>query len=229
MNKKIISIIMAIVLGVSTLSFSAFANNNNGNQQKWEKKEWQGKDKQGNFQKPENMIMGKITSISENSVTISLAEFKMPDANTTSNNNFTPPKRPANDNNGNKGKGNRPPRMATASNAMPPRFDRDSNNMPQMSEEQIAEMKKNLENMFTLTGETKTIDISSATFDDFGRRNNDTNNNQTTKTYKDFSVGDYITIELESSTSNKAKSVRSSNGFGRGRFDMRPNNKQNNN
>ena len=92
----------------------------------------------------------------------------------------------------------------------------------ELTEEQKAEMKKKMEEMFTLTGETKTIDISKADFNAFGRgprdgktkgsdanANNNTNSNQKpVKTYKDYQVGDYISIELESKDSNTAKTVK---------------------
>lgn len=81
-------------------------------------------------------------------------------------------------------------------------------------------MKKKFEESITLTGETKTIDISSANFNDFGRgrdgkgqnKNNNTANGAATtkkeKSYKDYQVGDYISIELTDKNSTTAKSVR---------------------
>ena len=183
MKKRILIISAVALLGVSSLAFNSFATNvtnqsNQGSQQK-ERPE-----------KQKNQVFGKITAISENSVTISLAEMKKPENGSNNNNNQ-----------------NQPPERK------------------ELTEEQKAEMKKNLENMFTLTGETKTIDISSAKFNDFGRGQkggnnnnsssaaNNENSNKTEKTYKDYQVGDYISIELENETSNKATKVRDAWGM----------------
>ena len=85
--------------------------------------------------------------------------------------------------------------------------------------------KPNLDNMFTLTGETKTINISQAEFGrdfrprDFksnGQENNNANNsnnandanNAKQKTYADYAVGDYVIIETTDNTYATAKSVR---------------------
>ena len=185
MKKRILIISAAVLLGVSSLAFNSFATNVS-NQTNQTNQESQRKER---LEKPKNQVFGKITSISENSVTISLAEMKKPENGSNNNNNQ-----------------NQPPERK------------------ELTEEQTAEMKKNLENMFTLTGETKTIDISSAKFNDFGRGQkggnnnsssaaNNENSNKTEKTYKDYQVGDYIAIELESETSNKAKSVRDAWGM----------------
>ena len=196
MRKKIIALTTVMILGVSSMTFNSFATNvkdqNNQHNQMKERPERQ-----------KNEIFGKITAISESSVTISVAERKKPE---DMKQGFgTPPEKPANDN------GNNTENNNNDNSKEPPK---------QLTDEQIAEMKKNLENMFTLTGETKIIDISSAKFDDFGRgfkgenkgnQNNSPNNNdkqKVEKTYKDYQVGDYISIELESETSTKAKSVR---------------------
>lgn len=131
-----------------------------------------------------NRVLGKITAISENSVTISVAEMKKPE--NKQDNNAAEKK------------------------------DRQN-----LTDEQKADMKKKMEEMFTLTGETKTIDISQATFGHdrgIGQNNKDNNasnnnsngnanNQKATKTYKDYAVGDYITIELTADNSNVAKRV----------------------
>lgn len=89
--------------------------------------------------------------------------------------------------------------------------------------------KPNLDNMFTLTGETKTINISQAEFGkdfrpkDFNANaqgNNNSNNiadsnNEKQKTYADYVIGDYIMIEATDNTYATAKSVRDA-GFGGG-------------
>ena len=86
--------------------------------------------------------------------------------------------------------------------------------------------KPNLDNMFTLTGETKTINISQAEFGkdfrpkDFnanaqGNNSTDKANDTKTKTYADYAVGDYIMIEATDNTYATAKSVRDA-GFGGG-------------
>lgn len=200
MKKRIIAFTTAMILGVSSMAFNSFATNQNQNKQFGQMKE--------RPERQKNEVFGKITAISESSVTISVAERKKPE---DMKEGFgTPPEKPANENgnNGNNTSGNNNNDFVKE----PPK---------QLTDEQIAEMKKNLENMFTLTGETKTIDISSAKFDDFGRgprdgkkenqnnSNNVNDNQKTEKTYKDYQVGDYISIELESETSTKAKSVRS--------------------
>lgn len=187
--KKLTAIILATILGISTIGCYSFANNvNNQNNNQFQKRE--------EFKKPENEIMGKITAISENSVTISVAEFKKPENNNGEkpqefDKKGTPPERPEN---------------------------------AQMTEEQLAEFKKKMEEMFTLTGEIKTIDISQAKFDGFRMSQKDekdssndlSESQKTVKTYKDYQVGDYIIIELTSETSNQAKSVRNAGmrGFG---------------
>lgn len=203
MKKRILIISATVLLGVSSLAFNSFATNvtnqsNQGSQQK-ERPE-----------KPKNQVFGKITAISENSVTISLAEMKKPENGQGDfNRNFDGQGRNGGQNGNNNGNNNQ--------NQPPER--------KELTEEQKAEMKKNLENMFTLTGETKTIDISNAKFNDFGRGPKDGNNNnsssvtnneninKTEKTYKDYQVGDYISIELESETSNKATKVRDAWGM----------------
>lgn len=184
MKKKILAITVASILGVSSIAFNSFAedvkNLSRQEKQMGERPE-----------KPENEIFGKITAISENSVTISLAEMKKPE---DGQNGF--------------GKGNEQGKRPEE--------------RKKLIEEQKAEMKKKIEEMFTLTGETKTIDISKADFNAFGRgprddkikgadanANNNTNSDQKlTKTYKDYQVGDYISIELESKDSNTAKTVK---------------------
>lgn len=213
MKKRILIISAAVLLGVSSLAFNSFATNvsNQTNQTNQESQ------KKERLEKPKNQVFGKITSISENSVTISLAEMKQPENGQGGfNKNF--------DSQGGMQRSDRGQGGANGSN----NNDNNNQNQPperkELTEEQKAEMKKNLENMFTLTGETKTIDISSAKFNDFGRGQkggnnnsssaaNNENSNKTEKTYKDYQVGDYISIELESETSNKAKSVRDAWGM----------------
>lgn len=194
MKKKILALTVASILGVSSIAFNSFAegvNNQVGQERQMGERP----------ERPENEIFGKITAISENSVTISLAEMKKPE---DGQNGF--------------GKGNEQ-RIRNGQNGQ-------SGNRPEerkeLTEEQKAEMKKKMEERFTLTGETKTIDISKADFNAFGRgprdgktkgadanANNNTNSNQKpTKTYKDYQVGDYISIELESKDSNTAKTVK---------------------
>ena len=82
---------------------------------------------------------------------------------------------------------------------------------------------KDKDNMFTLTGESKRINISKAKF--IGSKKiidtNNNNNNEKSKelTYADFSVGDYIMIVLADDGSNVAKIVKK-DGIAR----KRPNN-----
>lgn len=88
--------------------------------------------------------------------------------------------------------------------------------------------KPNLDNMFTLTGETKTINISQAefgggfrprNFKSNGQENNNSNSNASEnakqKTYADYSVGDYVMIEATDNTYTAAKSMRDAS-FGGG-------------
>ena len=152
------------------------------------------------LKKIENEIIGKITSISATSVTIEVAERKEMERQKDGQLlNGTPPERPTND------------------------------------ENQDKREKPNMDDMFTLTGVTKTINISSAEFaggfrgrknDDInGKNENNTNDKKNEvkneKTYADYSVGDYISIELTDATSLTAKTVCDAR-FG-GPRGMRPN------
>ena len=88
--------------------------------------------------------------------------------------------------------------------------------------------KPNMDDMFTLTGESKTINIAQADFGkDFERgskpedTNRDSKENKKSdtakqKTYEDYSVGDYIMIETTDSTNSTAKSVRDAGRMGDG-------------
>ena len=206
--KKVFSVLMITMLMVSSLfSVTAFATSNEigavANQQNGN----------GMGQPPKdmkNLVFGKITAISENSVTISVAEMKKPE-----------------NKNGQKFDGNLPEKPNNQTNGDAAGKKERAN----LTEEQIAEMKKKMEEMITLTGETKTIDISNATFGnnrgigqnskDNNSSNNSNNNQQTAKTYKDYAVGDYITIELTTENSNVAKQVgdmRPMGGGPRGQF-----------
>ena len=225
--KKIFSVLMITMLMASSLfSFTAFATSNEvsatANQQNKDSKRQPPQDMK-------NFVFGKITSISENSVTISVAEMKKPENGDGNKFDGNPPEKPNNQTNDAAGKKDR----------------------PNLTDEQIAEMKKKMEEMTTLTGETKTIDISNATFGnnrgigqnnkDNNSSNNSNNNQQTAKTYKDYAVGDYISVELTGENSNVAKQVREMRPMGigsRGQFgkdnkgkDNRPsgNNGNNNN
>ncbi len=221
MKNKILTMTLVSMLAVSSISVNAFAETStesNQNQQMKERPE-----------KPENEIFGKITAISENSVTISVAEMKQPENGGQTQGTpserpenggqrfGTSKEKPQNDNNQN---GNRPERK-------------------QLTDAEIAEMKKKFEENITLTGETKTIDISSANFNDFGRgrdgkgqnKNNNTSNGadtkKTEKSYKDYQVGDYISIELTDKDSTTAKSVRGA-GMMRGMEPPKDNNNNSN-
>ena len=202
MKKKILALTIASILGVSSIALNSFAegiNNQVGQERQVGERP----------ERPENEIFGKITAISENSVTISLAEMKKPED----------------------GQGKFDKKLDDQGRKDEQKWNNNSNtNQPlekkELTEEQKAEMKNKMEERFTLTGETKTIDISKADFNAFGRgpkdgktkgadanANNNTNNNENSnqkpaKTYKDYQVGDYISIELESSNSNTAKTVR---------------------
>lgn len=202
MKKKVLALTAAMLFGVSSIAFNSFAegvNNQVGQERQMGERP----------ERPENEIFGKITAISENSVTISLAEMKKPeDGQGKFDQKFDGQGRKDEQKWNNNSNTNQPPEKK------------------ELTEEQKAEMKKKMEEMFTLTGETKTIDISKADFNAFGRGprdgktkgddanvNNNINNNvnntqKLEKTYKDYQVGDYISIELESKESNTAKTVK---------------------
>lgn len=135
--------------------------------------------------KIENEIIGKITAINATSVTIEVAERKeMEKPKDGQKPDGAPKEKPANDGS------------------------------------QDKKEKPNMDNMFTLTGNTKTINISSAQFvggfrgrkDGEKNKNNeaknDNNDVKKEKTYADYSVGDYISIELTDATSLTARTVR---------------------
>ena len=95
----------------------------------------------------------------------------------------------------------------------PEKKDNDANTVKQ-------EEQKNIADMFTLTGEKKTINISKAKFmgevrimNDNNKDNADTTKNNTNNekskelAYTDFAVGDYIRIVLADDGSNVAKVV----------------------
>ena len=81
-----------------------------------------------------------------------------------------------------------------------------------------------MDSMFTLTGETKTINIASA---DLGKNmpqldknvtkesREEAMKNATAKTYQDYKVGDYIFIEATDNTYVTAKKVSNAMGGGR--------------
>lgn len=144
------------------------------------------------MQKPENEITGKITYIDATNVIISVAtrkEMEKPQGEQGG----TPPEKPQGE------QGGTPPEK--------PSGDMNNGNPPE---------KQNLDEMFTLTGESKTINIANA---DFGNKHNKEANGQTEttetkKTYADYSIGDYINIEATDSTYAVAKVVRDAHGMG---------------
>ena len=193
---KITALVLASIMLVGS-SFATFATATDTTNQNKEQRE---------FKRPENEIFGKITAINANSVTISVAtrkEMEKPPERPQGNNqNGNRPEKPEGDN------GNTPPEK--------PQGDKQDGTRPE---------RPNMDDMFTLTGETKTINISNAEFESgFGHRRggkdgqNDTNtadnSNETKKTYADFSVGDYISIEATDSTYATAKIVRGAFGGG---------------
>ena len=208
-KNRIFAFTVAMLLGVGTIgSITSFADTLATTQNGQERP-----------QKPENEVIGKIAAISANSVTIALAERKMPENNGQLNgqdnrHGFGNGQRPESfDNNGQGFNGEKPPeppKDANGETLAPP----NGTNQIAPPNDGNANINFNFDDMFTLTGESTTIDISSATFDDFRERknnNNSSNSTNTTKTYSDYSVGDYVMIELTSSTSKVAKSVRSAN------------------
>lgn len=204
MKKKILALTVASILGVSSIAFNSFAegvNNQVGQERQMGERP----------ERPENEIFGKITAISENSVTISLAEMKKPE---DLQEGFE------------KGKDLEKAKDFGKKDDKDNKKDNKPEERKELTEEQKAEMKKKMEERFTLTGETKTIDISKADFNAFGRgprggkingnddkakndaKHDEKDKQKAEKTYKDYQVGDYISIELESKDSNTAKTVK---------------------
>ena len=174
-NKKLLTIATIGALAVSSIASNmiTFAAGTNNTQNEVPAK-------------PENEVIGKITAISANSITVTLAEMKAPSDD-------------------GEGRGNMPPKHG-AKRATPPEIKRDG----QMPPEQRENIERNLDDMFTLTSTSKTYNISNAKFDEFMRHDDSSSDENTkAKTYSDYKVGDYVMIELESSTSTVAKSVRS--------------------
>ena len=146
--------------------------------------------------KPENEIIGKIKSISATEVTIEVATRKEMENNQKENDGMR----------------------------KPPEFN--TNDTQNNTQNGNPPEKPNFDDMFTLTGETKTINIASAEFGkDFrpeeNKDNNSNNSNKTdasknakTKTYADFAAGDYIMIEATDNTYATAKFVRSAERMG---------------
>lgn len=185
MKKKIFSLVTITALAVATVlgSGSAFANSQNQDFSKMPKME----------HNIENAVLGKITAIDANSVTIALA---------TRSNIMKKDMQKPNDN------GTTPPEKPNESNGLT------KNNNGTRSE------KPNMDDMFTLTGETKTISLAGTTFEkkqmpqnNENGTNNSTQNTKQTSTYSDFAVGDYVNIEMTDATSNIAKTVREAGGF----------------
>ena len=217
-NFKITTFIFASIMLVGG-SFATFATTADTTNQKREQRE---------FKRPENEIFGKITAINANSVTISVATIKDFERNRDGRLS-TPPEIKR----GNRG-GNPPEKPQEGQNGERPE-------MPQEGQNGERPEMPNMDDMFTLTGETKTINISNAEFvSGFrprlnGQNANDSSNaTETKKTYQDFSVGDYISVETTDSTYSTAKTVREAFGGGGGRgFDDRKqkggNNNKNNN
>ena len=169
--KKSIALLISAMVVVGT-TFSAFADTVDAtNQAKQERK------------MPENMIIGKITSIDASNVTIQVATRKEMEKKENGENG-NPPEKPADG---------------------------------QLNQDGTTRERPNMDSMFTLTGETKTINIASA---EFGNKNSDNQNENTTdnttktnnknwekKTYADYKVGDYIAIQATDNTYTTAKRV----------------------
>lgn len=202
--KKIITKLLLISVFISAFSFSAFATNVNNTQKQFNK---------------ENEVIGKITSINSNSITVTLAERKEPDF--LKNANGDRPEKPEfNGQNQTQMNGQMPPQM---DGQVPPQMNGqkpfgDTQRPIGIATPNEAMRNINPEDMFTLTSTSKTYNITSAKF------MSEKNMGQDGK-YTDFKVGDYVAIEVENSTSTKAITVRSAiGGFGRG---MRRNDNQN--
>ena len=196
--RRFIKTLTITTIAVGLVACSVLAANNTA-----EVKKIEGENRPERPAKPENEVFGKITSIDANTITVTIAEMKIPEGRTNppENNN-------KNDNDINKNNNSREDR-------------------PEI----------NMDDMFTLTNNTKTYTITNANLIKFKKPDfdkNDNTNKSTNKddmknktreelekenkaTYTDFAVGDYVSIELESSTSTNAKTVRSFDRFGGGR------------
>lgn len=96
---------------------------------------------------------------------------------------------------------------------------REKKNVDKTQNTQKEKQIPSIEDRFTLTGESKTYNISSA---DFGRKRGQTATTENTEekaknekmTYADYKVGDYVKITLENETSTTVKRIRNANqGF----------------
>ena len=191
--KRIISILAVVIVAAITFAHNSYAENLNGVNESNNEVQFDAKNRP---EKPENEVMGKITAISADSITITIAEMKKPEGRTN------PPENKEKNDNSNLNK-------------------------------EIPEM--NMDDMFTLTNTTKTYNITNADLikfkkPEFDKNDNNSQNNDATKkrtreelekdskaTYTDFAIGDYVSIELEPSTSTNAKKVRSFDRMGGGR------------
>lgn len=184
MKKRIISVMMIMALIVVS-AIPVFAEETKVNKEE---------------HKVENRVMGKITSINENYLTIDVAT----------------PKR------------------------------KENNDINKSADIKDKPENRNIDDMFTLTGEKKTINISKAKFmgqvrimnenkkDSSNNTNNSTNQDNSTDvknqekdkelTYKDFAVGDYAQVVLADDGSAVAKVVIKG-GLFRNRPEGKPGNK----
>lgn len=190
MKKRIFALAMCLVLGVVSAS-SVFAANENTD-----------REKRMEFKEPENQVIGKITSIDENNIVISVAKRKEIEKPVDKNDGSNPPEKKE--------------------------FKKDDANKERP--------EINMDDFFTLTGETKTINIKNADFGkdidykDFKPEDNNKENNKEKmaelyknakdKTYANYKVGEYVSIECTDSTYKTAKTVRNGSMVGmRGRDD----------
>lgn len=190
MKKRIFALAICVALGVVSASCVFAANENTD------------KEKRMEFKEPENQVIGKITSIDENNIVISVAKRKEME-------------KPAD-----KKDGSNPPEKKE--------FNKDNANKERQ--------EINMDEFFTLTGETKTINIKNADFGkdidfkDFKPEDNNKENNKEKmdelyknakdKTYANYKVGEYVSIECTDSTYKTAKTVRNGRMMGmRGRGD----------
>ena len=188
MNKKILALSLSIVMGITTALSTGTVFATNVTETTKEKKE-----------KPENEIIGKIVSIDATNVVISVATRK---ASTEKREKLTDEEKAA---------------KKAEMDAKKEERKASGDTTSQKPE------KPNEDDKYTLTGETKTINIAAATFGvSVGKsKDNTTNTSETTtqktKTYADYAVGDYITIECTDSTYAIAKKIRGTSGHGGGK------------
>lgn len=220
-NKKLIKLVttMFVVVGIISSVNGVFAEAVSGtqnNQTTIRNENW-------NKEKTENEVFGKIVSIDATNVTIQIATRKANNGDNKDGNRYT-----------RREGGERPEITEEMKQKMREKRQEEKQNAKQNLEnsketniKRGEERSFNIEDFVELTEEIKTINISQADFGkaiDFNnfKTENKTENNANTnrqnfeemmknakdKTYADYKVGDYVSIECTDATYQVAKNVR---------------------